>query len=101
MQKIKAYIGELDNLGVDSPRELSIDMSLNSLSKVYKQFILNFNMNNMNKTFMELNGMLISAKASIGKTQVRSTAPVLAIKEGRCKKKINYHPKGKGNGKFV
>lgn len=36
VQKMKAYIDRLGNLGVDFPRELAIDMVLNSLSWAYK-----------------------------------------------------------------
>ncbi|KAJ9551125.1 hypothetical protein OSB04_015170 [Centaurea solstitialis] len=102
VQKMKAYIDRLGNLGVNFPRELAIDMVLNSLSGAYKQFIVNFNMNNMDKTLMELHGMLRTAEASMGKTQsAHSTAPVLAIREGGCKKKKVSHPKGKGKAKVV
>jgi hypothetical protein len=99
---MKAYIDRLGNLGVNFSRELAIDMVLNSLSGAYKQFIVNFNMNNMDKTLMELHGMLKTAEASMGKTQsTHSTAPVLAIKEGGCKKKKVSHPKGKGKAKVA
>ncbi|KAJ9546436.1 hypothetical protein OSB04_018979 [Centaurea solstitialis] len=47
-------------------------------------------------------GMLRSVEASMGKTQsAHSTAPVLAIREGGCKKKKVSHPKGKGKAKAV
>ena len=68
VQKMKAYIDKLGNLGVDFPRELGIDMVLNSLSGAYKLFIVNFNMNNMDNTLMELYGRLKTAEASMGKT---------------------------------
>ncbi|KAJ9551376.1 hypothetical protein OSB04_015421 [Centaurea solstitialis] len=46
--------------------------------------------------------MLRSAEANMGKTQsAYSTAPVLAIREGGCKKKKVSHPKGKGKAKVV
>ncbi|KAJ9557164.1 hypothetical protein OSB04_011778 [Centaurea solstitialis] len=100
--KIKAYIDMLGNLGVNFPREFAIDMVQNALSGGYKQFIVNFNMNNMDKTLMELHGMLRTAEASMGKTQsAHSPAPILAIREGGCKKKKVSHPKGKGKAKVV
>ncbi|KAJ9556708.1 hypothetical protein OSB04_011322 [Centaurea solstitialis] len=47
-------------------------------------------------------GMLRSAEASMGKTQsAHSTTPILAIREGGCKKKKVSHPKGKGKAKVV
>ena len=64
---MKAYIDRIGNLNVDFPNELAIDMVLNSLSGAYKQFIVNFNMNNMEKTLMELHDMLKSAEVSMGK----------------------------------
>ncbi|KAJ9549604.1 hypothetical protein OSB04_022147 [Centaurea solstitialis] len=46
--------------------------------------------------------MLRSAEANMGKTQsAYSTAPVLTIREGGCKKKKVSHPKGKGKAKVV
>ncbi|KAL4573827.1 hypothetical protein LXL04_020646 [Taraxacum kok-saghyz] len=101
VRKMKMYIDILINLGVKVPNELAIDMVLNSLNGSFKQFIVNYNMNNFEKTLMELHGMLQSAEASMGKTQVVNPAPVLAIREGVYKKKKVSHPKGKGKGNMV
>ena len=101
VRKMKTYIDRLDNLGVKIPKEFAIDMVLNSLNGSFKQFIVNYNMNNFEKTLMELHGMLRSAEASMGKTQVNNPAPVLAIREGGYQKKKVSHPKGKGKGKMV
>ncbi len=68
VRKMKTYIDRLDNLGVKIPKEFAIDMVLNSLNGSFKQFIVNYNMNNFEKTLMELHGMLRSAEASMGKT---------------------------------
>ena len=99
VQKMKGYIDRLGNLHVDFPNELAIDMVLNSLSSAYKQFIVNFNMNSMEKTLMELHGMLKSAEVSMGKPIQNASAPVLAIREGGYKKKKVSFPKGKGKSK--
>ena len=61
---------------------------------------MNYNMNNFEKTLMELHGMLRSAEASMGKTQVVNPAPVLEIREGGHKKKKVSHLKEKAKGKW-
>ena len=100
VQKMKSYIDRLGNLGVELPKELTIDMVLNSLSSSYSQFIMNFNMNNLDKTLMELHGMLKTAEASMKKpNNSNPTAPVLAIDRGSAKRKWVSHPKGKGKAK--
>ena len=58
---MKGYIDRLQNLGVEFPKELAVDMVLNSLSGSFEQFVLNYNMNNLEKTLMELHGMLKTA----------------------------------------
>ncbi|KAL4573188.1 hypothetical protein LXL04_019986 [Taraxacum kok-saghyz] len=58
--KMKAYIDRLGNLSINFPNELAIDMVLNSSSGAYKPFVVNFNVHNLNKTLMELHGMLRS-----------------------------------------
>ena len=99
VQKMKAYIDRLGNLGVNLPTELAIDIVLNSLSGAYKQFIVNFNMNNMNnmdKTLMELHGMLKTVEASMGKTQsTRSTAPSWPLGKVAVRRRKFLIPKGR------
>ena len=58
-------------------------------------------MNNMEKTLMELHGMLKSAEASMGKPIQNTSAPVLAIREGGYKKNKVSFPKGKGKSKVA
>ena len=100
VQKMKSYIDRLGNLGVELPKELSIDMVLNSLTSSYSQFIMNFNMNGLDKTLMELHGMLKTAEASMKKpNNSNSTAPVLAVDRGSSKRKRAPQPKEKGKGK--
>ncbi|GJZ19136.1 hypothetical protein Tco_0555726 [Tanacetum coccineum] len=45
--KMIGHISRLERLGYTITLELAIDFILNSLSKEYKQFILNYNMNNV------------------------------------------------------
>jgi hypothetical protein len=99
VQKMKGYIDRLENLGVQLLKELAIDMVLNSLSSQFHQFILNYNMNNLDKTMMELHDMLKTAESSMVKTKSPTySAPVLAI-QGAAKKGKVSHPRGKGKAK--
>ena len=54
-------------------------------------------MKNMEKTVMELHGMLKTAKSSMAKA--KPATAVLAIREGGVQKKNTTTPKGKGKGK--
>ena len=43
--KMKGYIDHLQRLGVSIPNELATDMILNSLTKEFDHFVMNYNMN--------------------------------------------------------
>src|ERR1044071_4061446 len=99
--KMKEYVDHLARLESPLSDELAGDIILNSLPKSYDQFIMNYNMNGMEKTLAELHQMLKTAEVNIpGKT-----ASVLMIREGQIKKpktkKKGYQGKGKGKGKAV
>ena len=59
------YIDKLDRLGVVFPREQAIELVLLSLPKSYDQFIENFYMRNIDMNLIDLNQMLIVAKAEM------------------------------------
>ncbi|XP_052198287.1 uncharacterized protein LOC127805574 [Diospyros lotus] len=61
------YIDRLSELGVGMDAELTIDFVLQSLPDCYGQFIMNFNMMNMDKTLGELLSMLQEAEPEINK----------------------------------
>ena len=64
--KIIGHINRLEMLGHAITPEIAIDFILNSLSKEYKQFILNYNMNNVEGgTVVELHNMLKSVERGI------------------------------------
>ena len=65
-------------------------MILNLLPKSYDQFVMNYNMNNIEKSISELHGMLKTAQQSIKK----KPSTVLMVQKGKGMKR-----KGKGNGK--
>ncbi|KAJ9567725.1 hypothetical protein OSB04_003691 [Centaurea solstitialis] len=118
VMKMKRHIDHLERLGHPVPLQLATDTILNSLSEDYKQFVINYNMNNMDKTIDELHSMLKNAELSIG----TKTKDVLMVRAGGVKKKrgdghtskgksqvqasqsvpkVNDDRKGKGKGKKV
>ncbi|XP_071694735.1 uncharacterized protein [Rutidosis leptorrhynchoides] len=90
--KMKSYIDQLERLGSSIGPELAIDLILNSLPKSYDQFVLNYNMNNLEKSISELHLMLKTTEKNIPS----KTSKVLMIREGKIKKP---QAKGKGKGK--
>ncbi|XP_071721438.1 uncharacterized protein [Rutidosis leptorrhynchoides] len=104
--KMKSLIDRANRLNLNISNELATDLILNSLSKRFDQFVINYNMNGMDKSIGELHGMLRTAETSMGKRAL----PVLAIDQGGSKSKTSK-PKvakrkgpahqGKGKGKMV
>ncbi|KAJ9557052.1 hypothetical protein OSB04_011666 [Centaurea solstitialis] len=94
VMKMKRHIDHLERLGHPVPLQLATDTILDSLSDDYKQFIINYNMNNMEKVIAELHSMLKTAELSIG------TKPkdVLMVKEGGVKKTRGQRNTSKGKG---
>lgn len=100
VQRMKSYIDILENLGVQFPKELAIDIVLNSLSSLYQQFIMNYNMKNMEKNMMEIHDMLKIVEEGMQKTRSsNSTSLILAIGHDVTKRKNVFHLKGKGKTK--
>ena len=95
--KMNGYIDQLERLDFPIIQELAMDFILNSLTSSFDLFILNYNMNNVEKSIMELHGMLKTAESNMSKA--KPTAVVLTIKEGGIHKKKNTTPKGKGKEK--
>ncbi|KAL6565027.1 hypothetical protein OROMI_016477 [Orobanche minor] len=65
--KMKGHIEHLDRLGAPISQELATDMILASLPSEYDQFVVNFNMHNMDKTITELHGMMKQTETNIKK----------------------------------
>ena len=65
--KMMGYIENLGRLGYPLSQELATDIILQSLPQSYHQFILNYNMNGLEKSLTELHGMLKSAEQNIRK----------------------------------
>jgi hypothetical protein len=65
--KMIGYIKTLEKLGSEVKPDLAIDVILQLVPASYEPFIINFQMNGMEKTLAELYGMLKIAKESIKK----------------------------------
>ena len=63
--KMKGYIEHLDKLKFPLSQELATDLLLNSLPDSYGQFVMNYNMNEMDKSISELHMMLKTAEQNI------------------------------------
>ncbi|KAJ9546983.1 hypothetical protein OSB04_019526 [Centaurea solstitialis] len=87
VMKMKRHIDHLERLGHLVLLQLATDTILNSLSDDYKQFVINYNMNNMEKTIAELHSIMET-----------KTKDVLMVKEGGVKKKRGQRYNGKGKG---
>src|SRR5919199_4045241 len=104
--KMKSYIDRLERLNCRVSNELATDLILNSLTKRFEPFVLNYNMNGLDKSIGELHLMLRTAEASMGK----KASPVLMINEGGSRNNNPSKPKvakrqgppyqGKGKGKM-
>ncbi|KAK8696520.1 hypothetical protein V6N13_001654 [Hibiscus sabdariffa] len=92
--KMMGYIQTFEKLGFALNDELATDVILQSLPDSFNQFVLNFNMNEINKTLPQLLGMLRTAKSNMKKNGSKSVLMVRVAKEKG--KKV---AKSKGSGK--
>ena len=67
--KMSGYYNRLNQLGVKLPDEVAIDRVLQSLPPSYKGFMMNYNMQGMEKTISELFAMLKAMEVEIKKEQ--------------------------------
>ena len=63
--KMKGLINQLDKLGAPISHECATDLILGSLPESYDQFFMNYNMNHMEKSIAELQGMLKNVETNI------------------------------------
>ncbi|KAL4280550.1 hypothetical protein GQ457_03G017310 [Hibiscus cannabinus] len=89
--KMMGYIQTLEKLGFALNDELPIDVVLQSLPDSFNQFVLNFNMNEINKTLPQLLGMLKTAEA---KGKGKKVAKSKGIGKTKPKGKEALKPKG-------
>ncbi|KAJ9538899.1 hypothetical protein OSB04_031632 [Centaurea solstitialis] len=96
VMKMKRHLDHLERLGHPVPLQLATDTILNSLSEDYRPFVVNYNMNNMEKIIAELHSMLKTAELNMGKKN--KTKDVLMVKDGGVKKKNGQASTSKGKG---
>jgi len=93
---MKRHMDHLERLGHPVPLQLATDTILNSLSEDYKPFVINYNMNNMEKSIAELHSMLKTAELNMGAKN--KTKDVLMVRDGGVKKKHGQGSTSKGKG---
>ncbi|KAG8662088.1 hypothetical protein MANES_01G061550v8 [Manihot esculenta] len=89
-------------LGYPLSLELFTDMILHSLSSSFSHFVMNYNMNNMEKSIPELHGMLKTVEVNVKKrpTQILNVNKGKPMKnKGKPKSKGGNGPKGRGKPK--
>ncbi|KAJ9558234.1 hypothetical protein OSB04_012848 [Centaurea solstitialis] len=96
VMKMKRHLDHLERLGHLVPLQLATDTILNSLSDDYKPFVVNYNMNNMEKSIAELHSMLKTAELNMGTKN--KTKDVLMVRDGGVKKKHGHTSTSKGKG---
>ncbi|KAL4273562.1 hypothetical protein GQ457_13G015240 [Hibiscus cannabinus] len=94
--KMMGYIQMLEKMGFPLNDELAIDVVLQSLHDSFNQFVLNFNMNKINKTLPQLIVMLRTAKSNMKKNGSKS---ILMAREAKRKGKKVTKSKGVGKTK--
>ncbi|KAL4304477.1 hypothetical protein GQ457_10G009610 [Hibiscus cannabinus] len=94
--RMMGYIQELEKLGFPLNDELAIDVLLQSLTDSFNQFVLNFSMNEINKTLPQLVSMLRTAESNIKKGGSKS---ILLVREAKGKGKKLAKSKGIGRTK--
>ena len=92
--KMKGYIEHLDRLGFPLSQELETDLILDSLPNSYGQFVMNYNMNEMEKSISELHIML-----KIAEHNIKSKPGHVLMVQNRKGSKNKGKGKGKGKGK--
>ncbi|KAJ9544917.1 hypothetical protein OSB04_024624 [Centaurea solstitialis] len=93
---MKRHMHHLERLGHPVPLQLATDTILDSLSEDYKPFVINYNMNNMEKTIAELHSMLKIVELNMGAKN--KTKDVLMVRDGGVKKKQGHGGISKGKG---
>jgi hypothetical protein len=90
--KMKGYLDHLEKFGTLVNHDMATDFILGSLPPEYNQFVMNFNMHNIEKSITELHGRLKQAKQNIKK----NTPNVLMVQKGKGKKN-NWKGKATAN----
>ncbi|KAK1651870.1 hypothetical protein QYE76_069675 [Lolium multiflorum] len=93
---MSGHAKKLSDLGIVIPNQLGIHRVLQSLPPSYKNFVMNYNMQNMNKELPELFSMLKSAEVEIRKEhQVLMVNKTTSFKKQGKPNKGNFKKGGK------
>ena len=94
--RLSGYYNRLNQVGVNLPDDSVIDRILQSLPPSYKSFVMNYNMQGMDKTIPELFAMLKAAEVEIKKEhQVLMVNKTTSFKKRAKGKKGNFKKNGK------
>src|SRR3982750_3767974 len=94
--KMSGYYNHLTQLGVELPVDCVIDRVLQSLPPSYKGFVMNYNMQGMDKTIPELFAVLKAVEVEIKKEhQVLMVSKTTSFKKNGNGKKGNFKKNGK------
>ena len=93
--RMPGYHNHLTRLGVNLPDDSVIDRVLQSLPPSYKSFMMNYNMQGMDKTIPELFAMLKAAEVEIKEHQVLMVNKTTSFKKKAKGKKANFKKNGK------
>ncbi|KAJ9535272.1 hypothetical protein OSB04_un001631 [Centaurea solstitialis] len=96
VMKMKRHLDHLERLGHPVPLQLATYTILNSLSEDCRPFVVNYNMNNMEKSIAELHSMFKTTELNMGNKN--KTKDVLMVKDGGVKKKSGHASTSKGKG---
>ncbi|XP_031247981.1 uncharacterized protein LOC116105713 [Pistacia vera] len=93
--KMIGYIHKLKILGFGIEAKLSIDLVLQSLPDSFSQFIMNFNMNSMEKSPLELLNMLKTSEKDMKKSKLVMLVDAMPMKGkgSDSKKMLSANPK--------
>ena len=92
--RMSGYHNHLTQLGVNLPDDSVIDRVLQSLPPSYKGFMMNYNMQGMEKTILELFAMIKDAEVEIKKDhQVLMVNKTTSFKKKGKGKKENFKEK--------
>ncbi|VFR01310.1 unnamed protein product, partial [Cuscuta campestris] len=94
--KMIGYITNLEKLGVSLQKELATDLILQSLPELYKGFVMNYMMHDLDKPLPELLKMLHTAEENLTKGK---GASVLMVQGGKGKPKKGIKIKARTVGK--
>ncbi|XP_074591084.1 uncharacterized protein LOC141846973 [Curcuma longa] len=90
--KMIEYVENLERLEFPLEQELTTDLILQSLLEGYSQFIMNYNMNEIDKPLLEILSMLRTTEPNLKKTKLGT---VLMVQNGSPKIRVRPKPRAR------